>query len=138
MPLTGPITRFYFTDYEGSRNSNLFHLYMSCYSVLLGAYPNLPLTDKLPLIHFNYPVFIWLQDMLAPFYLFTEARFSNKLSETNKQNFMDQIHLSSNLQASLFGVNFKNNEYLISIGSKGIEEIILNEGKRKERWICAS
>lgn len=131
-------TRFYFTDYEGSRNSNLFHLYMSCYSVLLGAYPNLPLTDKLPLVHFNYPVFIWLQDMLAPFYLFTEARFSNKLSETNEQNFMDQILLTSNLQASLFGVNFKNNEYLISIGSKGIEEIILNEGKRKERWICAN
>ncbi|OYU96067.1 MAG: hypothetical protein CFE21_06555 [Bacteroidetes bacterium B1(2017)] len=129
-------TRFYFTDFEGSRKSSLFQLYTSCYSVLLGVYPKINLGDKLPLIHFNPPILIWFQDVLAPFYLFTEARFSSKIRKVDQLLAPQRIEIESNVEARLLNQKFKSSTYSIVITEKGVSELTLLNGPKTEKWIC--
>jgi hypothetical protein len=131
-------TRFYFTDFEGNRKSHLFHLYLSCYSILLGTYPKIKLNDQLPLIHFNSPYLIWLQDLLAPFYLFTEARYQSVLAEIDQLMAPQLIKLESKVEAYLFKKRFKTNTYSLIITENGLEEIIINTKSKKDKWVCAN
>jgi urea transporter/murein DD-endopeptidase MepM/ murein hydrolase activator NlpD len=128
--------RFYFTDFEGSRGSDLFHFYLSCYAVLMGVYPEIEMEDQVPLIHFNYPVLIWVQDILAPFYLFTKAHFYAKVKEVNSILASGTMQLESHIEASFMGVKMKKYTYQITLGEKGIQELIWINGSRKETWVC--
>ncbi|MBN8588271.1 MAG: urea transporter [Rhodothermia bacterium] len=78
-------TMFYFTQYEGDTTSALFAFYMGCYKVLLAHYPNLEVTDVLPLHQVWRSVWRWLADFIAPFYVFGEAVFTsqNELTEVS-------------------------------------------------------
>ncbi len=130
-------TRFYFTDFEGDRKSNLFQLYMSCYSVLLGAYPKITLHDQLPLFHFNSPALIWLQDFVAPFYMFTKAQFSSQLVEVDQLMAPQHMRINAKVKASLLNRTFKINTFSLVINPNGLAELVIQSGKRKEHWLCA-
>jgi urea transporter/murein DD-endopeptidase MepM/ murein hydrolase activator NlpD len=129
-------TRFYFTDFEGSKKSDLFHFYSACYSILMGAYPQIKMKDQLPLIHFNFPFLIWFQDVLSPFKLFTEVQYQSQISQMDPSISVQYIHIKSSVQAILLQQKLSSASYLIKLNTSGIQEIELQTRNGKERWIC--
>lgn len=65
---------FWFTHFEGSRKSLLYHFFLANYKVIFGFYKNLKLEDQLPL-HLVGGRWRFLQDFVAPFHLFTRSVF---------------------------------------------------------------
>lgn len=68
---------FYFTSYEGDKNNLLYYFYVACYKVFLSTEPSFPVLDTFPLQHTKTTVFKWLQDVLAPFILFSRLRYKS-------------------------------------------------------------
>jgi urea transporter len=71
-----------FHNYLGNRRSLLYYLYLSCYKVYLGFYPNLNVKAELPpnLIYGAGKLFI--QDFIAPFYIYLKSEYQlNYLSK---------------------------------------------------------
>jgi urea transporter/murein DD-endopeptidase MepM/ murein hydrolase activator NlpD len=67
----------WFTHFEGSRDSLLYHFFLANYKVIFGFYKNLILEDQFPL-HLIGGRLKFLQDLVAPFHLFTRSVFTLK------------------------------------------------------------
>ena len=65
----------YFTHFEGNRNSLLFYFYLGAYKVISGFYKGLKINDVYPIHLLNNRGLIFLQDFIAPFYLFIKSEF---------------------------------------------------------------
>ena len=95
---TGDI--FYFTHFEGDKNSLLFYFYLGAYKVPKGAYKNMTIEDHYPLSALNNPILIWLQDFLAPFYIFLDTKFTLSFESINETLSGSEIKFLSNAQVS--------------------------------------
>lgn len=67
---------FYFTNFYGNRNGLLYLFYLSAYKVLLTADKRISVTDTYPQGLFGNTVTRWLQDFIAPFYIYTNWKYS--------------------------------------------------------------
>jgi urea transporter/murein DD-endopeptidase MepM/ murein hydrolase activator NlpD len=68
-------TLFYGTRFEGDKKSWLYAFYLATHRLLLGYYPDLPMSDVLPLHEIKRGIARWPQDFLAPFYMFTRIEY---------------------------------------------------------------
>jgi hypothetical protein len=68
-------TVFYFSNYFGTKKSLLYHFYLSAYKVVLSAEMNMTVTDNYPINVFGYHPLRWLQDIIAPFYIFIKIKY---------------------------------------------------------------
>ncbi|MDE5416807.1 urea transporter [Labilibaculum sp. DW002] len=84
-----------FHNYLGNKRSLLYYLYLSCYKVYLGYYPNLNVREEVPpnLVYGVGKLFI--QDFIAPFYIYLKSEY--QLNYLNKVNGIttDKIELTS-------------------------------------------
>ncbi len=86
---------FYFTNFYGSRKGLLYLFYLAAYKVLLSADQRIPVTDFYPQGFFGNKITQWLQDLLAPFYLFTKWKYQCSL-KTHDTLSGGEIQLQSN------------------------------------------
>jgi murein DD-endopeptidase MepM/ murein hydrolase activator NlpD len=68
-------TVFYFTDFEGDKESLLFYFYLGCYNILLAYYQDLEIEDSIPSDVFHYKLLQPIQDLVAPFFTFVKANY---------------------------------------------------------------
>jgi len=87
-------TVFYFTDFEGDKNSLLFYFYLGCYKILMAFYQDLEIKDSIPSDNFNNQFVQPFQDFCAPFFQFIKANFSIQYS------FVDDIFNSNRIELS--------------------------------------
>jgi hypothetical protein len=69
--------------------------YLAAYKVLLSADQRIPVTDFYPQGFFGNKITQWLQDLLAPFYLFTKWKYQCSL-KTHDTLSGGEIQLQSN------------------------------------------
>ncbi len=72
---------FYFTNYFGSKKTLLFLFYQATYKVVLSTDKQITVQDCFPLNVFTYNPFKWLQDVLAPFFIFINIYFESKIEK---------------------------------------------------------
>ncbi|KLT64886.1 urea transporter [Pedobacter sp. BMA] len=68
---------FYFTRFYGSKNSALYSFYQAAYRVSYSAHP---LEDSYAMDTGQFKPALWLQDLLAPFYIFTKNTYRNSIT----------------------------------------------------------
>ncbi len=108
---------FYFTNFYGSRNSLLYLFYLSAYKVLLSADKRIPVTDTYPQGLFGNRITRWLQDFIAPFYLYTNWKYESILKEHDALSGGDIILESTGLrQRGLSKTPFMNATVMIKGG----------------------
>ncbi len=130
-------TMFYFYDFEGSKKSELFFFYLATCRVLLGCYEELVIEDTLPLIHFNSNIFLWIQDFFAPFYLFTKANYKSKYINIDNLLEPSETTLSSNVQASFLGLNFRKIDFSITLKDNKIHSFEYQIKGKTKTWLCS-
>jgi hypothetical protein len=129
-------TMFYFTDFEGSRKSLLFHFYLANYRILLGAYEQMPVKDQLPVIHFNRHLFQWVQDIFAPFYVYSKAEYTSACHSVDNTHAPSNIVLASQVRASHGKISTDQLKYETEIKDRKIVRLSVFSNHQTETYTC--
>jgi len=76
--LTNNGTVHYFYDFYGDNSSLLYYFYLGAHKQLLGYYPDLEVTDHLPIEGFYKGAKKVLQDFISPFHIFLKTNYRSK------------------------------------------------------------
>jgi len=107
---------FYFTDFNGSRTSFLYKFYTAFQKILLGHYKGITVEDSL-MPHFFFNKFVMsLQDLVAPFYHFTDGSYQFRFPEPDDKQNADAIVLETVCTGKIFGKNTKKIDSSMVLG----------------------
>lgn len=106
---------FYFTWFQGSRKSLLYHFYLAAYKLPMGFYKNMAVTDVYPPTILRYRILRLVQDAVSPFLLFLKPQF--RLVYTEREDFINSssMSLKSACTLHLAGKELRNWSYLLKI-----------------------
>jgi urea transporter len=127
---------FYFFDFEGDKTSLLFQFYLACNRVLLGIYPNLTVNDQIPLHYFNNKVIKFFQDFLAPFYLFTDIKYSSFYTNIDDPNNPSSFIFNSNIERIFLKKSKIVSTYQLEFIDNKIVSFTINDTKAKKIYQC--
>lgn len=114
-------TMFYFTDFEGKKNSALYTFYRSCFRLLLTGEQTIEVKDIIPLSK-ELPLSIkWLQDFLAPIVLLSQVNFSSKLHRMDNPFYPEYAEYLNQVEVKSFWKKQPGTEYSIAISQSKIE-----------------
>jgi hypothetical protein len=112
---------FYFTDFEGKKNSALYTFYRSCFRLLLAGEQTIEVKDIIPLSK-ELPLSIkWLQDFLAPIVLLSQVNFSSKLHRMDNPFYPEYAEFINHVEVKSFQKKQPGTEYSIAISQSKIE-----------------
>ncbi len=95
-------TVFYFTNYFGERNTLLYYFYVSVFKVLLSSEKAITVTDSYPLNAFGIHPLKWLQDFVAPFFIFMKMKFNSIIQQNDGLLSSGRIVLESRQSKNIF------------------------------------
>lgn len=114
---------FYFYNFVGSKRSLLYHFFLAAYKVPLGFYKDVEIKDTFAL-HFVYSkVGLFLQDFIAPFFIFLKSDYRLKYNEIDEVINPSRLTLNSQVEKTFFGKKTAEKKYLLEINKNGIETI---------------
>lgn len=129
-------TMFYFFDFEGNKSSLLFNFYLAAYRVLLGCYEGVEVSDSVPLVHFNSKVVQFIQDFIAPFYLFTKADYSSFYTNIDNVHEPSTAILKSGVEAKFLNYKFRSIRFEIEMKNKSIHQFSYTLNGIKKSYLC--
>jgi urea transporter len=130
---------FYFTHFTGNKHTLLFYFYLSAYKVLLGYYKGMIIKDSLPLNVLHSRILIYLQDFIAPFWIFMKTNYTLGYQKKQEDFTSGEIAFLSSVEVktgsfmhkkynfSLQITNCKIQSFCISVGSKNVTATLLND-----------
>jgi murein DD-endopeptidase MepM/ murein hydrolase activator NlpD len=126
---------FYFTHFEGQRNSLLYYFYLALYKVQLGFYQDLSVEDHFPTDHLVDRRYLFLHDVVAPFITLLKARYLITYSSVDSKISPENIELRSRAETLWRGKPIKKHRFIININQLGICSI---EGETKKERFTAT
>ena len=127
---------FYFTHYEGSRESLLYLFFLGSYRVIFGFYPNLQLTDRFPVHILTRNPARALQDLLAPFFIFIKSSYRLDYLRMTENISHPEITLHSEANVNLsFRMGKKFNFELVFKGDRIDSFTVRENGKEPTAWV---
>lgn len=130
-------TVFYFTNYFGNKQSLLYHFYQSAFKVLLSSEKALTLVDYFPLNSFVSTPIKWVQDLLAPFYLFIRLKYESTVAlDSNQIGIGRQVINSKQIQELVWNKTIKSEASIIIENGK-ISEFSFTTNQQKIKALCS-
>lgn len=130
---------FYFYDFEGDKRSLLFQFYIAAHRVLLGSHDRLPLNDKLPISDFNQVGLQWIQDLVAPFFLFTQVEYQSLNVGAAQGSFSSFIQIESTVSLKYVGLLFTKTDFKINVNQGNITSFAISNRFQNQPYIvCPS
>jgi hypothetical protein len=127
---------FYFTAFEGNRNSLLYYFYLAAYKIFLFSTPAYPATDKFPLLLSNNYLTKWLQDIAAPFVIFSRLHYES-LNIARSDDFLNpSIIIESTQTLQFMSVRKKINRFEISIKDNRVFSFNFEKNNKPINAIC--
>jgi len=117
----------YFTHFEGDKGSLLFRFFLAAYKVMMGYYKNMTVRDHYPVNTFNNAVWGVLQDFIAPFYMFSQARYSLQYLSMEDELMQTNIRLRSETLAMVGKHEIKKMNCDLFVGPQGLEHFTIYE-----------
>ncbi len=133
---TNDDTMFYFYDFEGDKESLLFHFYLAFYRILLGYYQDISIEDQLPLIHFNNKAANLIQDFIAPVYLFTKANYQSHFICADDIHSPEHIEMKSVVTTTIFNTVLKQIAFDILLKNDTIQQFTIIRNNTKSCYSC--
>jgi urea transporter/murein DD-endopeptidase MepM/ murein hydrolase activator NlpD len=126
----------YFTHFDGDRDSILFRFYLAAYKVMTGYYPNLRVTDELPVNTFSNRFLVLIQDFFAPFILFSRSEYTMNYLGMDDELMQTNIRMHSLVNAAFGGKTVKTLSTHFFTGPEGLESVkFLENGHMTELTI---
>lgn len=118
---------FYFKHFSGDKTSLLYSFFLAFYKVQLGYYKDLMVQDIYPIHLLVNKAGLFLQDFIAPFYIFIKAKYSMKYISVDNDLSPSVLNLQSEAETCLFNRTIRRVTFLIKITEKGISKIVVTE-----------
>ncbi len=111
---------FYFTQFYGDRNGFLYEFFLGAYKIQKGFYKNLEINDSYPL-HLHFPKkYLWFQDFISPFKIFTKSVYLLQYSTYDNSFDQSSITLNSNAINKILKKEISRKKYSIKITEFGL------------------
>ena len=127
---------FYFMSFHGDRNSQLYRFYLSAYKVCLTTDPGIVARDQFPLQLSNNNAGKWIQDVVAPFYIFRKLLFESESSRNAADVFSDVVTIQSRQTLQYFNSRFKKSDAVIEIEGGKIKAFTFTQDKMTIKAQC--
>jgi urea transporter/murein DD-endopeptidase MepM/ murein hydrolase activator NlpD len=131
-------TAFYFTNYFGSKKTLLFAFYEAAYKVLLSSEKQINVKDHFPLNVFSVNPIKWLQDVLAPFYIFIRMRFESEVKQNDGLLNSGSISFTSKQTLELFGIGKQQSTATVNIENGQLQSFIIQTKKQTIQAVCSN
>ncbi len=116
---------FYLKHFSGDKSSLLYSFFLAFYKVELGYYKNLQITDIYPIHLLVHKAGLFLQDFIAPFYIFIKAKYTLNYISVDNDLSPSAINLEAKAETHLFRKKVKEVKFVIRITEKGISKITI-------------
>lgn len=113
-------TVHYFTHFEGNKRSLLFQFYLAGFKVLTAFYKDLEVSDNYPLSLMNSKTLIFLQDFVAPFFLFLRSDYTLRYAHLEEDLLRPVITLETVTTVRIWNRVVRRISYTFTAGTKGI------------------
>lgn len=113
---------FYFTGYQGSKRTVLYYFFLAHFKVIKGFYQNMTIEDALPADLFHNRFLLFLQDLIAPFWIFIRSVYRMTYTGIEDQLSSPVILLQASCETRMFNSVSKNIRFEIRVGEKGVLE----------------
>lgn len=120
----------YFTHFEGDKNTLLFYFYTAFYKVPLGFYKHLSITDRLPLNIMKPGVLKFLQDFVAPFFLFLNASYELIFLKRTEDFTKNEIRMESRYRLKIFRRVLRKMNFEATLTKNTIASFTMKEGSK--------
>ena len=128
---------FYFTNYFGKKNTLLFSFYEAAYKVLLSSQSKINVKDYFPVNVFSVSVVKWLQDVLAPFFIFIRMRFESEVKQDDGLLNSGNISFTSVKILELFGKNKQQSTATVNIENGQLSSFIIQTNNQTIQATCS-
>ena len=122
--------------FYGDTKSFLYEFYLCSQQVLLSFYKDLSLKNQVEITS----IFNWgerfLQDWVAPFYMFLKSEFEIQYSHFDNDISDSTIVLKGQIKSSRFGLNQSKKEFEIKLEHHQLSQIIIRENKKVLTATC--
>lgn len=127
---------FYFTAFEGDKNSLLYYFYLAAYKIFLSTEPTLPANDKFPLQLSNNNMTKWLQDIASPFVIFSRLYYES-WNKTISNDFLNPVISIESKQTLQFMMIRKiTHQFLTTVKDNRILSFTFQKNKKTITAIC--
>ncbi len=113
---------FYFTHFEGDRNSLLYDFYRAAFMVQMSFRQAMEIRDDFPVNKIFTPAELFLHDFVAPFFFYKKALFKLKYTRIDNTSFPSEMTLESEVEKQNMLKKEKLVSYSLQIGTEGIRE----------------
>jgi urea transporter/murein DD-endopeptidase MepM/ murein hydrolase activator NlpD len=127
---------FYFTAFEGDKNSLLYKFYIACYKIYLTTEVDVAAMDKFPLQLRKNNVFQWLQDVVAPFYIFSRLSFESKNITVSNDFLHPSFQINSKQILHFLNISKTINESSIIIENDSISSFSFSKNNKQINVLC--
>jgi urea transporter len=114
---------FYFYNFIGSRRSLLYYFFLATYKVPLGFYKDITIKDTFALNFIYSKLGLFIQDFIAPFFVFLKSNFELKYSEIDEVINPSYLTLNSSAEKLFFGKPTGRKNFSVGINKDGIDTI---------------
>jgi hypothetical protein len=128
----------YFTHFEGTRDSLLYHFYCAAFRVCFGYYKGLVIEDSFPLSMVFSTKDLIFQDFAAPFIRYKKGQY--QLSYTSLEETLSDTHLllESVVTTYSFGKIRSHTSYVCDIDNGGLKTFSIHQKSRTRKALCAT
>lgn len=114
---------FYFTHFDGSRRTILYHFYLAAYKLPLGFYKDMQVEDTFPPTILRMGLLRLIQDIVAPFTLFLKPVYLLVYKTRDEDLAGSDIYLESGCRLQLAGKELRNWSYVMNIADNQLKSL---------------
>ncbi len=123
-------TLFYFTGYEGPKNTLLHHFYGCAYKILLGSRQPVTVQDRFPLPASGINPAGWIQDILAPFHVFSSMEYESRVVSSGDLLNSSSIRCNGERRKRLFGRATQIDQFELEVAEGRIRSFSIQNHKK--------
>ncbi len=128
----------FFTNYIGRHTSPLFYFYTSLFKVPLGFQSGSRIVDVLPVHLLFSGVLKFLQDFVAPLFLFLRAEYRLVMKETSDILSSENVNLKTEIIRKAAGRTIGSINSSVSISATGDLELLIEINEAKMKILCTN
>lgn len=129
---------FYFTAFEGDKNSLLYYFYLACYKIYLSTNPLMPATDRFPLQLRNNNITKWLQDIVSPFIIFSRLHYESVNKPVSGDFLNSSITIESKQVLQYLAIKKITNWFVVEISDSKISSFTFHKNKKEIKALCTA
>jgi urea transporter len=126
----------YFTNFSGRQGSPLYWFFLAFFKVPLGFVPNSRINDQIPVNLMFGGGLKFLQDLIAPVFLFLKADYSLRIEQEGDILSSDDVKMTSEITRKIAGVEAEKFNFTMTIKDSEVFKIDLVSENFKIHMIC--